>query len=419
MMIILIIFDKIPGWRLRRIAKNQNYLIQSAKMKRNIWDKWAPGVLSRSQMEKLHNNHFLVSDSDIKYGYSSIDLHVSDQCWELTKGSIKPDGQRFSRWLAMEAYAKQKVPNDNKFELDRGETYVLKAKESLKDLMGSHIHGQATARSTIGRVDVLVRLIVDGMYNYDEFNTDQACISGELYLEVTPITFNVVVKPNANLSQLRFFYGEPNISEITWQHYFQNSLLECTTMNNRTLSVDLSPTIANKKNNSNSIKISAYKAKDKDEINKADRLDLTLVDNYDPRKYWTTVNAEENRLTIDPNYFYILRSKEKFALENHAAVYCKAIDETIGEMRIHYAGFVHPFFGTLDKDKNQRSDDQPGTPLIFEVRGHSAKVNLNDGEILAKLIFYRMSEPAKADDDDPTKYSEQTLKLSSLFKDWE
>jgi dCTP deaminase len=97
------------------------------------------------------------------------------------------------------------------------------------------------------------------------------------------------------------------------------------------------------------------------------------------------------------------------------AAYCKAIDETIGEMRIHYAGFVHPFFG-LD-----RTDGKRGTPLIFEVRGHDLDVNLIHRERLARLTFYRMSEDAtKSGEDSPQQkeYNNQELKLSGYFGEW-
>jgi len=82
-------------------------------------------------------------------------------------------------------------------------------------------------------------------------------------------------------------------------------------------------------------------------------------------------------------------------------------------MRIHYAGFVHPLFG------RERDDKKTGTPLIFEVRGHDVKVTLTDGEKMARLTFYRMSEdcerPKKAAQSQKSGYENQTLKLSEFF----
>jgi dCTP deaminase len=80
-------------------------------------------------------------------------------------------------------------------------------------------------------------------------------------------------------------------------------------------------------------------------------------------------------------------------------------------MRIHYAGFVHPLFG------RRRTDQQKGTPLIFEVRGHQVNVSLADGERMATLIFYRMSQDATGEGT-PTGYEQQTLQLSKFFGPW-
>lgn len=96
------------------------------------------------------------------------------------------------------------------------------------------------------------------------------------------------------------------------------------------------------------------------------------------------------------------------------------MDETLGEMRIHYAGFVHPYFG-LD-----RTDGKIGTPLIFEVRAHNVDVTLADGERLAKLVFYRMSKSAakketpeqNGEKDPEDDYGSQELQLSKYFRKW-
>ena len=99
------------------------------------------------------------------------------------------------------------------------------------------------------------------------------------------------------------------------------------------------------------------------------------------------------------------------------------MDETLGEMRIHYAGFAHPFFGV------DREDGEVGTPLIFEVRAHNLDIMLTDGERLAKLIFYKMSEKAEPEPeenpDDRNQeeevgegYTNQKLTRSNFFKNW-
>jgi dCTP deaminase len=133
-----------------------------------------------------------------------------------------------------------------------------------------------------------------------------------------------------------------------------------------------------------------------------------------PADYWDRIEVDSTeRLRIEKGRFYILRSFEQMSLPGSVAVYCRAIDETIGEIRIHYAGFVHPFFG------HDREDHAPGTPLIFEVRGHSIDVNLKHRERMARLVFYRMSEAAERNEAPESPYESQTLKLSKLFTAWD
>jgi deoxycytidine triphosphate deaminase len=129
---------------------------------------------------------------------------------------------------------------------------------------------------------------------------------------------------------------------------------------------------------------------------------------YDPKEFWEAVKAEDGKITIEKDSFYIFRSKERFRIPPHMAVDCQAYSESLGDIRIHYAGFAHPFFG------HGRTS---GTPLIFEVRGHSMDTILRDGDALAKVYFLRMSHAAK-EDEKPQVYNEQELQLSACFKEW-
>jgi len=207
------------------------------------------------------------------------------------------------------------------------------------------------------------------------------------------------------LTQLRLFFGNPADCEIKGRDLYDSVLLHGS--GDGSLSVDLSDAKAGSSTGC------AFKAN----IGEAPE-PIALWDTGsppNPRNFWTLQSsrriAETICVNIEKESFYILRSKELIALPGGVAVYCKAIDETIGEMRIHYAGFVHPFFG------RDRADQEIGTPLIFEVRGHDVGVVLKDGEKLARLTFYRMAEDAT--DPECGDYSQQTLRLSKFFAPWE
>jgi len=62
------------------------------------------------------------------------------------------------------------------------------------------------------------------------------------------------------------------------------------------------------------------------------------ADRPNPCDYWDLeVSDEHGRLCIKPDVFYILPSKEKLRVPKGVCIYCRASDETMGEMRIHYA----------------------------------------------------------------------------------
>jgi dCTP deaminase len=387
------------------------------------WSRWIPGVLSRNQVGRLCSSGYLegFSTKSDASDHSSIDLHLSADAYELTSGSVKPSGDLYLTMLTKQRLATPLKPEGGSFLLSARKTYLFKLQERLgspTQLGSGDFHGQATAKSSIGRLDVLARLIVDGADIYEGFNPRSlAAGNGSLFVEVTPMTFPIIVREGDSLTQLRFFLGAPETVEVRGDTISKVLLPNGST--DGMLSADLSNvTIAGRnavafcsRNNSNSAVLAPID------------LSQSPQNPPSPADYWDIVPADENqRLQIRAGSFYIIRSYERIAVPKGIAVYCRAIDETIGEIRIHYAGFVHPFFGL------ERADGQIGTPLIFEVRGHDVNVSLIHREKMAKLIFYRLSEDAESEKPSnrtnlsppPAKspYMDQVLQLSKHFGPW-
>lgn len=378
------------------------------------WKDWIPGALSGEQVRALVESGDIdgVRDPDTAIDHSAIDLTLADHGYLMPKGSVKPFGSKYLHDVQKAGLVEELKPDvDGTFHLDACKTYLFPLRETLR-FKGHQcpIHGQATAKSSVGRMDVLARLIVEGSSDYDSYGpTDLTHCS--MYVEVTPITFNVQVKPGISLSQLRLFMGPPKEAEV------RGSLLRDSVLRNAdqdspgALSLGLEgETICGRKS-------VAFVARSGKRTQKPLPLwKLPEAEKPDPCDYWKLVFPDkQGRLQIREGHFYIMRSRELIAMPKGICVYCRAVDETIGEMRIHYAGFVHPLFGT------NRADKHAGTPLIFEVRGHNVNVNLRDGERMARLIFYRMSEdvqpPAHADQGRAKSfYNEQTLQLSKFFR---
>ncbi len=375
---------------------------------------WNDGVLSQRQLIELCNAGILTGPDGLKElcGESAIDLRIDGTVYELKRGSVKPFGPRYIENLqAKELVEKIDAEPDGSVTLKTSKTYLLPVAERLDKralLWSLECYGQATAKSSIGRLDVLARLIVDGAKVYEGFTPE--CLrgsTGQLFVEVTPITFPIKVREGDKLTQLRFFKSSPWSVELT-DAETSNRVLASS---DRSLTVSLKPTpIADAEGASKAV---AFKA-ERDPTPPHDAIDLSKkgkIEGTDPSTYWKPQPLnDDGYFEIEPSAFYILRSAELISVPRDIAVYCRASDEAVGEMRIHYAGFVHPRFG-LD-----RTDGGCGTPLIFEVRGHNVPVLLAHRERMATLVLYRMSEPYQGLEN--SVYGTQTLKLSNHFKPW-
>lgn len=384
-------------------------------MRESAWLGWVPGVLSKRQVKDLCDSDLIrdVQNPDASVDESSIDLSLSNQVYHLTEGSVKPFSHApYFDTLRRRSLLEPVTPDKDIFVLKRLNTYLVRVREQLsRKLSNTRLFGQATAKSSIGRVDVLVRIIVDGMDGYDFYDSNRAT-EGEMFAEITPIGFNVCIRPGTALAQLRLFYGDPRSAEIRGSEIHRTCILDpgrtrsCSdakTGSAGLLSVNLDPVPLGQQN------ISAFEGLPKD----SNTLNLWREpderDRPNPRDFFCPLEATKERLVLCPGSFYILRSRERLSLPPGIAVYIRAIDETLGEMRIHYAGFAHPRFGYV------RDDSVLGTPLIFEVRGHDFPAVLLHGEKMARLTFYRMSEPAEEAEEKPSGYNTQELSLSSIF----
>lgn len=369
---------------------------------REPWDDWTPGVLSKDQMLLLIQKGYLRVDSpEHSLGASSLDLTLSAEVHHLHQGTIKPSGHSYHKHVHEFGQRLDDMGSQG-MTLEPQKTYLVKLRERLYGLNETFIHGQATAKSSVGRVDVLARLVVDGMDCYESFSPDKLG-TGELFLEITPLTFPVQIRPGTSLSQIRLFYGDPEGCRLSGKEAYQ-AFLKNAAKKDGTLSVDLEPAEIR------GHEVIAFRAKTKAPCQPVPLWQTDMAP--PPWDYWDFVKPNESkRLSLTKGSFYILKSKELLALPKGVAVYCRAIDESFGEMRIHYAGFAHPWFGRA------RKDGQVGTPLIFEVRGHDVNVSLQDNESMARLLFYRMSEDAAMGESDQI-YEVQTLQLSKFFGQW-
>jgi dCTP deaminase len=157
----------------------------------------------------------------------------------------------------------------------------------------------------------------------------------------------------------------------------------------------------------NGSNVVAYKAK-----NNAPPIDLENINFYDVEEFWDVIRGPRLKgLILQPRDFYILASWERVSVPPTYAAEMVPFDPSIGEFRIHYAGFFDPGFG-------HGLGDIKGTKAVLEIRAHEVPILLEDRQLVGKLIYHKMAqEPDKVYGlSIGSSYQQQGLALSKQFK---
>jgi dCTP deaminase len=287
--------------------------------------------------------------------------------------------------------------------LEKNAVYVAELCEYVR-LVGDYV-GVANPKSSIGRVDVLTRLITDRATAFDRIEQGY---KGKLYVEICPLSFSVVVKRGSRLNQLRIQRGIAPISSTEMERLYNGGQLVKVDgklpplRNNRhvPVSVDLKGTAANP--------IVGYKAR-----KNANKIDLDRIGHYDPREFWEKIENTNGQLNLDEGDFYILATREEVGVPPNLAAEMMPYDSTSGEFRVHYAGFFDPGFGW--------NGQAGGSKAVLEVRSYGVAFTLEDGQIVGWLNYSQLAT-GKTDKrygtDIRSNYQGQGVALAKFFKPW-
>ncbi len=332
---------------------------------------------------------------------SSLDLRLGAEAYRVRASFLAAGSATVTSKL--EQYRLHTLDLTRPAVLEKGCVYIVPLQEELA--LPADVSGKANPKSSTGRLDIFTRLITD---EGRQFEIVPAGYRGRLFAEVVPRTFSIVARQGERLSQLRLFQGDCLPSDKLLREIDRSESLvylpdesrgEALIENGLRLSVDLagiedSPIIG-------------YRAK-----KHAPLIDLAKIGHYPTEDFWDPIRRNESRtLVLDPEDFYILASREKVRIPPMYAAEMVPYDPTIGEFRIHYAGFFDPGFGYGSGDIN-------GTRAVLEVRSHEVPFILEDGQVVASLVFERLLERPRAlyGEGIGSNYQRQGLKLAKHFR---
>jgi len=338
---------------------------------------------------------------------ASIDLRLGDLAYPVDASFLPGKGTRvLDKMRELDAGFESFAMDLRKGAvLERGRLYLIPLLESIR--LRSDVAAFANPKSSTGRLDILTRLIADEATLFDQVKEGY---EGQLYLEVAPRSFSVVVRTGTRLNQLRFrrTRGEEpkGITSADWKQMLnEGQIANTSAASDKTghlpFSIDLVGSGA-------AGCLIGWRAK-----KHTRRIDLDRRD-YDPFDFWEPIRVHRNAsLILDPDEFYILMTKEAIAVPPDFAAEMLPYDTRAGEFRVHYAGFFDPGFGW--DPLSRKAGSSRG---VLEVRSHEVPFVLEDGQRVGWLRYERMAERPHAlyGRDIASHYQGQELKLAKQFK---
>ena len=312
---------------------------------------------------------------------------------------LDPDFERFRIDLA------------NGAVLEKGRVYVVPLAEFIS--LRSEVAAFANPKSSTGRLDILTRLIADEATHFDEVEDGY---EGQLYIEIAPRSFSVVVRSGTRLNQLRFRRARGTVAKqiptAEWKMLLdEGSIVDARSAEERVRLGDRPgelPFTVDLEGARRGDSLIGWRAK-----KNTQRIDLERRD-YDPRDFWEPIYwHKESSLTLVPDEFYILMTKEGIAVPPGYAAEMLPYDTRAGEFRVHYAGFFDPGFGW-----NPETGKAGGSRGVLEVRSHEVPFLLEHGQTVGWLRYERMAQAPSVlyGRDISSNYQGQGLKLAKQFR---
>lgn len=343
------------------------------------------GVLNADALRRLISDEaVLANPGERQVQPASLDLTLGSKAWRV-RAAFLPGAQASLR-DRLSALMLHEIDLSGGAVLERGCVYVVELNEQLA--LPPHLSATANPKSSTGRIDVFVRLLTETHAGYERV---PAGYRGKLYLEICPRTFPILVREGSSLNQLRVRDGDASLSDFDLS---QELAADSHIADGLNVSVDLSSDLGS---------IVGWRAR-----RHAGLIDVDRIGALDPHAFFEAIAPPaDGFMTLDPDEFYILASREEVVVPSQLAAEMVAMDEELGAFRAHYAGFFDPGFG-----------EEAASRAVLEVRGFDVPMVLEHGQRIARLRYERLQEPptdvygsAQA-----SNYQGQSLRLSKHFK---
>ncbi|MEM1409819.1 MAG: 2'-deoxycytidine 5'-triphosphate deaminase [Pseudomonadota bacterium] len=343
-----------------------------------------PGVLAAEELEALMAQGAIpITPRPGQVQPASLDLTLGPKAHRVRAAFLPSDNAPIAARL--DALTLHELDLTAGAVLEKGCVYVVELNERLA--LPEDLSATANPKSSTGRIDVFVRLLTE---SHDGYELVPAGYQGPLYLEICPRTFPIIVREGSTLNQLRIRRGQANLADHELKAALGEDVLVSQGIN---LSVDLSAELG---------AVVGWRARRHGGLIDVDKRGvLRPQDFFEP-----IAPPADGYITLDPDEFYILASRETVRVPADLAAEMVAIDHELGAFRSHYAGFFDPGFGL-----------EAPSRAVLEVRGFDVPMILEHGQRAARLGYEWLRQPPSAlyGSAQSSNYQGQGLKLSKHF----
>ncbi len=342
-------------------------------------------ALVDSDLKEFIAKGFFSSEVDLS-GYiqpASIDLPLGSKAYLVS--------HKFIPFRKNISYVIEKIKIEE-FDLTKstifykGHTYIIKV-GTITTPKG--MFAKISPKSSIGRIDVMVRAICDnsGMYDYIPEET-----TGELWLEITPQSFNIKVEKGIPMSQLRLFETTTQQQKETPSFIFDS---DGKALSNKMFDDKLVLSLAVGE------EVIGYEALPVNEV-----IDLKQTTLEWSKFFRSIERRKKDSIQLEKDRFYILSTKERICVPAEFCLEMVPFSHLVGELRVHYAGFFDPGFGL-----------EGGASGVLEIRPHENLVVYDGQPICLMEIYHTTMLPQTVYGSAGNNYQgQQGPKLAKYFK---
>ena len=354
----------------------------------------AQDLLKAIEAKEIHSVEQIADD---QIQPASIDLRLGSTAYRV-RASFLP-GPKATVRQKLSELSMHEMDITNGGVLERGGVYIIPLMECLA--LKHRMSARGNPKSSTGRLDVFTRLITDKGTEFDEVCDGYR---GQLYAEVSPRTFTILVRKGSRLSQIRIRKGAPPSSNQKHRDLYHEFGLVDGDLSDNDIKKEGLPITVDVVGKPETDHIIGYRAK-----SHAGLIDIDRVGYYRIDDFWDPVRAPGTPgLILNPADFYILASRESVRVPPSLAAEMIAYDTLVGEFRVHYAGFFDPGFG----------DVHGGAKAVLEVRSYEVPFVIENGQIVGRLAYERLTvQPERLYGVHvSSSYQRQGLRLSKHFK---